>query len=354
MKHSLFTLLYLFSFSLLHAQYLEVGTFAGTSNYKGDLSDGKVNHSEHNVALGLFARYNMAPKFALRAHLLRGEITGSDYSAADASDRRLRNLNFRSEILEFGVTGEFNLMNFHIPNKEISTPYIFAGVSAFHFNPQAEYRGRWIDLQPLGTEGQNMDSEIYGAPYKRLQVAIPFGLGFKFNLTPRANIGVEFGFRKIFTDYLDDVSTTYPDIAGLKDSDPLAAALSYRAPEYAGRPLDNPVGETRGDNSSTDSYMFVGITASVNLTDKYGLDFDEKYDVFKEEYQEYVESQKPINQDETRLRKRKFKKRKQELRKQRKERVKELNRKKKAAWKQRKEREEKLKENAEAARKKKA
>jgi hypothetical protein len=326
------------------AQYLEAGVFAGSSNYKGDLSNGKVNHGEHNVALGLFARYNLSPKFAIRGTLLRGEITGGDYGAPKESVR-LRNLNFRSEIIEFGITGEFNLMNYNIPNKEISSPYLFAGISVFHFNPQAEYRGQWIDLQPLGTEGQNMDSETYGDPYKRFQVAVPFGLGFKFNLNSRANLGVEFGFRKVFTDYLDDVSTAYPDIASLKDVDPLAAALSYRSPEFAGQPLENPNGDVRGDNKSADSYMFIGLTASVNLTDKYGLDFDKKYDIFKEDYQEYIESQKPINQDKARLKKRKRNKRKREIKKRRKKRVKELNKKKKAGWKRQKQRKENMEGN---------
>lgn len=328
----------------LQAQYLEVGAFAGSSNYRGDLSGGKINNSEHNVALGLFTRYNISPKFAARATLMRGQITGSDYDAR-VENVRLRNLNFRSEIVEFGITGEFNLLNYHRPAKEVSAPYLFAGISGFHFNPQAEWRGQWIDLQPLGTEGQNMDSETYGTPYKRWQFAIPFGMGFKFSLNDRANIGVEFGFRKTFTDYLDDVSTAYPDINALKNTDPLAAALSYRQPEYTGIPGENPVGEARGDNKDADSFIFIGLTASVNLTDKYGLDFDEKYDVFKEEYQEYVESQKPINLDKDRLKKRKRKQRKKANKKRRKQRMKEINKKKKAAWKRTQEHKDKMQNN---------
>lgn len=326
------------------AQYFEAGSFIGLSNYKGDLSNGKINHGEYNATLGLFTRYNISPKLAVRGTLLRGEISGSDLNAR-TEEGRARNLNFRSEILEVGITGEFNLMNYHIPNKEISTPYIFAGISGYHFNPQAEYRGQWIDLQPLGTEGQLLDSDMYGTPYKRFQIAIPFGLGFKFNINPRANIGVEFGFRKIFTDYLDDVSTSYPDIVALKESDALAARLSYRSPEYVGTPMENPSGAQRGNDKATDSFVFFGLTASVNLTDKYGLDFDEKYDIFKEDYQEYVESQKPINQDKRRLKKRKYKKRKREIKKKRKERLNELNKRKKREWKRQKERKEQFEQN---------
>lgn len=344
MKHLFTCLLCILFFTTAQAQYWEVGAQMGVTNYKGDLNDGKINHKEHNIAMGLIARYNVSPKLALRGTLMRGELSGSDYSSRTEA-LRLRNLNFRSEIIEVGVQGEFNLMNYHIPNHEISTPYIFGGVSLFHFNPQAEYNGQWIDLQPLGTEGQVMDSEMYGEPYKRWQMAIPLGLGFKFNFNKRVNLNFELGFRKTFTDYLDDVSGNYPDIATLKTSDPLAAKLAFRTPEYMGYNLENPEGLQRGNNKKTDSYLFAGVTISVNLTDKYGLDFDKKYDIFKEEYQEYVESQKLINQDKVRLKKRERRKRKKERLKRKKERLKELNKKKKAGWQRQQERKEKMQQN---------
>ena len=62
----------------------------------------------------------------------------------------------------------------------------------------------------------------------------------------------------------------------------MSAALSYRTPEVTGTFGENPMGNPRGDAANNDWYFFAGVSVSVNLTDKYGLDFDEKYDVFKE------------------------------------------------------------------------
>jgi hypothetical protein len=44
-------------------------------------------------------------------------------------------------------------------------------------------------------------------------VAIPFGIGAKMNVSKKVGIGLEWGPRKTFTDYLDDVSGTYPDVS---------------------------------------------------------------------------------------------------------------------------------------------
>ena len=327
MKHFL-TLPLLFLAFGLSAQYFEAGLFSGVANYRGDLNGGKLSHENYSPALGMFARYNVSERLAFRANLYHGTVTGADqYRNVE------RGLNFRSEVLEFGLNTEFNLGKFHIPAKEISAPYLFAGVALFHFNPQAEYRGELIDLQPLGTEGQNMEGD-YETPYKLWQVSVPMGVGFKFNINPRINFGIELGIRKTFTDYLDDVSTNYPDIYALRDADPMAAALSFRSPEVTGEPLTNPIGTQRGNAATKDDYYFAGVSVSINLTDKYGLDFDERYDVFKEDFQRYLENRKP-KPSQYQQRKRARKQRSKLQRKKRAE-----IRKKKRAWKKMKQNKE--------------
>jgi hypothetical protein len=79
-------------------------------------------------------------------------------------------------------------------------------------------------------------------------------------------------------------------------TDPLSAALSYRSPEVTGSFGENPMGKARGDVSNNDWYMFGGLTVSVNLTDKYGLDFDKKYDVFKEHLKKAANEKKAKKQ----------------------------------------------------------
>ncbi len=243
------------------AQSLEVGGFIGVSNYLGDLQQTQFEMSTTNFALGVFTRANLSNYFSVKVHFYKGEISGSDANFETLKGVRARNLSFRSTIYELGIQGEFSFLYFGDKDKRVAAPYLFAGISAFHFNPQAQLNGKWIDLQPLGTEGQ-------GAPvsgkdkYSLLQLAIPLGVGFNINFSDKMNIGFEVGFRKTFSDYLDDVSTTYPDITSLEEENPVAAALSFRTPEYVGHELPNPQGEFRGNPKTKDMYIFAGITFS--------------------------------------------------------------------------------------------
>ena len=258
-----------------YSQYFEVGLAIGASNYYGELQNNVIHPAEYNLALGAFGRYNLGSFLALKMHLAQGKISGRDANAILAVDQR-RNLSFRSNVLELGFQAEINLVPYHIPDKKVAAPYIFAGVAGFYFNPQAEIRGEWYDLQPLGTEGQGLEDGL--SRYKLFQFAIPFGLGFKFNINDRTNIGLEVGVRKTFTDYLDDVSGYYPNIDLL---DSITADLSYREPESFENSISNPKGLLRGKPSDDDWYMIGFFTLSFNLTDTYGLDFDEKYQIFK-------------------------------------------------------------------------
>lgn len=264
------------------AQYLELGSFLGASNYGGELNtESPLLPEEYKPAFGLFARYNFSRGFAAKASLIKGQVSGNDANARSET-LRMRNLSFRSDIVELSLQAEVNLLPYAIREKKTSAPYLFAGISGFYFNPQAQMRGNWYDLQPLGTEGQGSEQLSSNPKYSRYQVAFPMGIGVKLNLNNRVNFGLEFGVRKTFTDYLDDVSGAYPDIFSLMKDDPIAASLSFRSPEVAGHNMPNPIGETRGDPTNNDWFFFGGLTISVNMTDKYGLDFDERYAIFKQ------------------------------------------------------------------------
>lgn len=254
------------------AQYAEVGVQIGLSNYSGELSEQKLRGETFGSLIGAYGKYNFTKYLSARASLLRGEITGDDKFAKSLAIRE-RNLNFRTEIIELAMTGEVNFSPYNIRAKQTGVPYFFAGLALTYFNPQAQMRGSWYDLQPLRTEGKK---------YSRYILAIPFGLGMKFNISYKVNFGFEVGARKTFTDYLDDVSTNYPDVVELRKTSPTVAALTYRTPELTGSFNENPVGVERGNPNNNDWYFFGAITVSVNLTDKYGLDFDKKYEIFKD------------------------------------------------------------------------
>ncbi|MBK8415747.1 MAG: hypothetical protein IPL22_15355 [Bacteroidetes bacterium] len=122
-------------------------------------------------------------------------------------------------------------------------------------------------MQPLGTEGQGTTAYPDREKYKRLKVAIPFGGGFKFKLSRRFGMTVEAGARRLFTDYFDDVSSTYADKdILLAENGELAVIFSDRSID--GQALTN-TNRQRGNASDRDWYMFTGITINYSLSKKY-------------------------------------------------------------------------------------
>ena len=255
--------------SLLLAQRSEVGVFAGSSFYLGDLNRSQL-FSQSRPAFGAMYRYNLTTRWTLRGNLLSGMIT-----ADDAKFDNPRNLNFRSQIHELSVQGEISFLPYFTgSDRHRFTPYLFGGVAMFAFNPQAFFydsemeRNRWVDLAPLSTEGQGLSAYPDKKRYRTTQLSFPFGLGFRYSLNATFSIGVEWGMRKTFTDYLDDVSGTYVDLAVLAmEIGPRAAELSDRS--YPLVDLDgnrvNPVGSARGSANKTDWYSFAGITLTAKV-----------------------------------------------------------------------------------------
>ena len=281
MRSILLSLLTVAALGSTRAQYYEVGLQAGASNYAGELTSDGFRASEYHPAVGIFGRYNHSPRIAAHASVMFGQISGSDANSGNAKTLS-RNLDFRSPLYELAAMGEFNIMPYAPRNNQGGALYVTAGVGAFYFNPQAQFNGDWVDLQPLGTEGQGSETHPDREPYKRLQVSIPFGGGLKLNVTDRFNLGFELLIRRTFTDHLDDISGQYPDIEALYEENPMAAELSFREPQYLRTAQPNPVGRARGNADVKDYYMTMMLKMGFNLTHKQGLDFDPEYDIFKD------------------------------------------------------------------------
>lgn len=266
MKRVLLFVLALLPLTITAQQY-EVGLLFGGSAYQGDLSP-KVNSlssSDVNASLGIFGRYNVNPYLTAKLNFTYGKLTGSDANSNDAG-RQARNLDFSSNLYELGLVGEINLFGFNPEKGKRFSPYIFGGVAVFKYKPEANYNGQLIELQPLGTEGQGMEG--FGEKYNLTQVSIPFGAGVKYAINDRLNIGVEMGFRKTFTDYIDDVSGTYVSYVELLNGNgELAAVLGDRSGELL--PTDTPstvrTGDTRGNAANDDWYAVGGLTISYSF-----------------------------------------------------------------------------------------
>ena len=240
--------------SALHAQRgWEAGGLAGVSYYFGDLNT-SFDLSEPGLALAIAARYNYNERICFRLTASYGYLSGSDVNS-DNIYERARNLSFESRILEGSGQFEFNFLPYvHGSKKQFYTPYLLAGISVLNFNPMAEYDGELVELKPLGTEGQ-----FLGEEYKTTVMALNYGFGFKVDLSYRWSINLELSGRKLFTDYLDDVSTAYPDYDDLEQlRGETAVALSNRAIPVDGVDLDELTspGKQRGDSSDKDSFAF--------------------------------------------------------------------------------------------------
>jgi len=239
------------------AQFEEIGTFIGIANYAGDLTESNLDPLEFNLAAGFYLRHHFKRRLALKLHLYRGVLSGNDANASLAGGLWKRNLKFRTEVYELGAQLEYDLIKFGTDNF-YSAPYLFFGISVFHFNPRTELDGKTYNLQKYKTEG---------VEYSLLQMAIPFGAGFKIKVNDAGSLGVEVGFRKTFTDYLDDVSGAYPaDIAALTEQRSLQSRLSYRTSEVLpdAPPVPKP-GQLRGNPDNKDWYFFFGFTLGVYL-----------------------------------------------------------------------------------------
>ena len=253
---------FVFSYFNTKAQVVsstEIGIMGGGSYYLGDINS---KHFDYMMPSGgIVIRKNIDRRIVVKSELLLGYIRADDARNRNDTMKLNRNLHFRSPIYELSGQVEFNFLPYETGNSLYPfTPFIFAGVSLFRFNPKAEANnGEWVALQPLGTEGQGTTSFQDRKKYAITQFSIPMGGGFKIAVNKTFNIILEYGIRKTFTDYLDDVSTSY--IGGnLIDMSPLGIEMSDKS-------LNGPQakGFQRGDSKDKDWYTFTGITLSFKI-----------------------------------------------------------------------------------------
>ena len=257
------------SCSILSAQYAwDIGFSAGASNYLGDMggnvlsrrdfvSDMKISQPRMNA--GGFVRYKMNPWFAIKTNLTWIRVSGDDKLSSNPG-RNGRNLNFRNDMVELGAQIQFTYYQIHNLGRSYRhhdnfKAYVGLGAGMVYHNPKTLYQGVYIPLRPLTTEGDE---------YSRIAAVIPVSGGFYFTFDKKYRIGFDLSWRTTFTDYLDDVSTTYADPSELPSA--LAIDLANRTDELntitpAFAENFTP-GNKRGDPSHNDSYL----TSSVEFS----------------------------------------------------------------------------------------
>lgn len=257
-----YLILIIFCFSLsqfTQAQNSEIGFSIGMSSYTGDLNVGNRLQKVRPAVSALY-RYTINDYVMLRAGAAFGMVAAAD-SVSNNPFQKARNLSFRSNIFELSGQVDLHFKKFIIGNeKHYFTPYLTSGLAIFHFNPKTRYNDDVYALRDYGTEGQL--SDFTGRKkYKLIQPAVLLGGGFKYWASGPWSFYIEACFRKTYTDYIDDVSTTYVNQALL--ADPISRALADRSDEAGIEPIGSP-DRQRGDSVTKDGYWFT--TAGITYT----------------------------------------------------------------------------------------
>ncbi len=170
--------------SHLQAQHLEIGGGIGAGLYKGDISP-NIDPRNSRLAGQIFLRHTPGKAVSLKYGILAGSFAGSDEKRTNDPFAQTRKRSFRSSLQEISVCAEYNFLDYRSELKRMPlSPYLFGGLALFRFEPQNNFK----------------------PTYNLSGISIPFGIGLKYVVYKNWNLNLEFGARKTFTDYLDDLS----------------------------------------------------------------------------------------------------------------------------------------------------
>lgn len=235
---------------------MRVTAGTGTSTYYGDLCEsGDCLRARPQFNVGF--NYRFTGRIAVRGEFAYNRLYSSDVGGKNAR----RNLSFRSGNPELHVAGVFDIFQYtkFYNQRQLVRPYVFAGIGLTYISPHAELNGKWYSLAPLQTEGIG---------YRRLIPVIPYGGGVTFRVNPYLDFSVEVGYRFTFSDYIDDVSTTFVRNSSLST---IGAALADRSAEVGVKPWNTTDGKTwaeghkRGNPNNNDGYVNVGFKLEYTL-----------------------------------------------------------------------------------------
>lgn len=258
----------------------EVGGSVGAMNCLTDLGGKKgigkrfikdLNIGKTEMSMGAYVSVLYKYAVGLRLEATFGKVGAYDsiLSTVPVTDiaraRYNRNLNFRSNITEFSLITElhplFMFIDWSWKEQEPPrySPYLLAGIGYYSFNPQGRLGNRWVDLQPLSTEGQGFPEYPDRKVYKLKQINFPVGIGLKYELSSILNVRGEFVYRILNTDYLDDVSTTYIDPQAFLNNLPAnQASLALQMSDRQLSKISGPGGK-RGSPAEKDAYFSFNI-----------------------------------------------------------------------------------------------
>ncbi len=243
------------------SQRLSIRAGLGTSSYFGDLVQGFPILSQTSPSFNLGGVYDITEQFKARVQFSYLRVRADDKNNK-REDYRDRNLNFKSNVFETAVLGEYDFLN---KEEYFIVPYVFGGIGLFTYNPTTtDLNGNKVNLRDARTEGQGFPAFPDRKPYSKVGLNISAGLGIRMEYSDEVAFSLEYNYRQLFTDYLDDVSKSYPD-PNIMPADWVASSflLSYR-----GHELGNTFpgsSRPRGSSRMKDAYYTIQFTATFRL-----------------------------------------------------------------------------------------
>lgn len=249
-------------------------TDIGGRNGRGQRGPKDLNIKSTTMFGSLYGLASYKHFFALRIEGTIGRVKSEDSLLKSgkinngAIGRYNRNLSFRSPIYEVSLTAEFHPIDLFgntdpEGNPPALSPYVIGGVGYFHFNPQGNLNGKWIDLRPLHTEGEGFSEYPNRKEYKLSKLNVPVGIGISFEVSNSFNFRLEYINRLTFTDYLDDVHDKYIDpalfskyLSGTDLSNALILNNRVRSDAVPNLTTARP-GQIRGNTLNQDSYFTI-------------------------------------------------------------------------------------------------
>ncbi|MDR1880424.1 MAG: DUF6089 family protein [Tannerellaceae bacterium] len=156
----------------------EIGGMAGGAFYMGDVNR-NTPFKGMNPAFGGVFRYNANFRWAVKADLVWGRVSGTTAGGEHVFPGNAE-ASFGRDFFELGGQVEFNFFaysdKFAYANTKRFTPYVLLGLGM--------------------TVAPGRGSTFAG-------LNLPLGVGVKYKLKNRINLGCEFAFRKLFADGFD-------------------------------------------------------------------------------------------------------------------------------------------------------
>lgn len=274
---SIFIFNILFFSTSSFGQRLKINVALGASAYVGDLQSEPGFLIQPKAAFTLGTSYDLNQFIRARVDLSIMGAKGDD-KLSQILDNRKRNLNFKTTIWELALLGEYDLLNLILQKQTAFTPYVFGGPGVFHFNPTTiDRNGNKVWLHNIGTEGQLLGNESYSyRNYRLTQLNLQLGIGFRYIINDQITLGFEASYRKIDTDYLDDVhAIPYVNPSEfLAKGQVEAAQLAFRGDEI-GYTFSDVSSHGRGTGNNKDYYYSFQLKATIRLDNIHiGKDLD--------------------------------------------------------------------------------